>query len=51
MSERSNVSTVIPFRCSASSSKRTVLNAVVRAPTAPTVMLFIFFTTRQTRAK
>ena len=34
-SERSSVSMVMPFRCRASSSMRTVLNAVVRAPTAP----------------
>ncbi len=51
MSERSSVSTVIPWRCSATSSMRTVLNGVVRAPMAPTTMPFTPFATRQTRSK
>ena len=37
-SDRSSVSMVMPWRCRASSSMRTVLKAVVRAPMAPTTM-------------
>ncbi len=51
MSERSSVSTVMPWRCRASSSMRTVLKAVVRAPMAPTVMSRMPATTRQRRSK
>ncbi len=51
ISERSRVSTVMPWRCRATSSMRTVLNGVVRAPIAPTVTRRIPPTTRQTRSK
>ena len=50
-SDRSRVSVVMPYRWSVSSSKRTVLKAVVRAPMAPTVKRFMRRVARQTRAK
>ncbi len=49
-SDMSTVSTVMPWRCSATSSMRTVLNGVVRAPMAPTTMPLMPRTTRQTRS-
>ena len=50
MSDRSKVSTVMPWRCRVTSSMRTVLKGVVRAPIAPTTIPFIPFTTRQIRS-
>ena len=47
-SDKSTVSTLMCFLWNAISSTRTVLNAVVRAPIAPTVKCFNPFTARQT---
>ena len=41
----------MPFFCMATSSKRTVLNAVVRAPMQPRLKRFMPLTTRQMAAK
>ena len=49
-SDMSTVSTVMPWRWSATSSMRTVLKGVVRAPIAPTTMPLMPRTTRQTRS-
>ena len=50
-SDKSKDSTFIPCLCIVTSSKRTVLNAVVRAPMQPRLNRRIPFTTRHTAAK